>query len=155
MTRRSLAQQAKETALKEQRKQTQREVEAQRLNELKSQRRAEEAAAVVIQQRVKVLLAPSTLTRRRRSTIAQQGTSASLLLAQSKGVALLEKMLQRHRAANSVMWEVYTSCASRTRSTTSSGYRRPRATASSTVRCRSASGSLRARSTTRRPGCAR
>ena len=106
MTRRSLAQQAKETALKEQRKQTQREVEAQRLNELKSQRRAEEAAAVVIQQRVKVLLA-KRLTRRRRSTIAQQGTSASLLLAQSKGVALLEKMLQRHRAANSVMWEVY------------------------------------------------
>ena len=56
--------------------------------------------------RAKVFLARRS-ARRKREARSLANSSAASLLAQTSGVAQLEKVIKRHRASNAVMWGVY------------------------------------------------
>ena len=106
LVRRALKEAAIEHKNEDQRKRTAQELELQKFKQNQDQRQEEERAAHYIQQRWKVKCARKQ-AKQKKLNMEQRNTSASMLLAQTQGVALLEKVLTRHRACNSVMWETY------------------------------------------------
>ena len=73
---------------------------------LHDQRAQEDRAAFCIQNRFKVLQAKKK-AKAKKADANLETSNASNLLAQTRGVTLLEKVLTRHRASNAVMWETY------------------------------------------------
>ena len=106
LVRRALREATETQKSEDQRRRTAQELELAKLKQRQDERHVEEKAALFIQQRWKVKSA-RVAAKKRKATMEQRDASASTLLAQSTGVALLEKVLTRHRAANSVMWEIY------------------------------------------------
>ena len=67
---------------------------------------SEDRAAQYIQNRFKCMQAKKK-AKARKADANLRNSNATNLLAQTQGVALLEKVLTRHRASNAVMWENY------------------------------------------------
>jgi hypothetical protein len=92
--------------LEEKRRKNAHESEAARLVAFRDQRRQEEDAIIKLQRRWKVRLCKKTANNRRKER-SLSNSNASTLMAQTHSVALLEKVMARHRAAMSVMASVY------------------------------------------------
>ena len=92
--------------LEEKRRKSAHESEAARLVAFRDQRRLEEDAIIKLQRRWKVRLCKKTADNRRKERSLSH-SNASTLMAQTHSVALLEKVMARHRAAMSVMASVY------------------------------------------------
>ena len=87
-------------------KRTEHQLEAERAKLMRDQKAKEEYAAFCIQNRFKVLQAKKAV-RAKKADANLRTSTATTLFAQTQGVALLEKVLTRHRASNSVMWETF------------------------------------------------
>ena len=82
------------------------EAELQERKLARDRRRKEDAAARFIQHRYRVLHAKVTVKYQREAK-SMGNVRAGELLAQSNGVALLEKVMTRHRTGKMVMFEQY------------------------------------------------
>lgn len=106
LMKRALKDASREAVREEKRRKSAAELELARQTAFRDQRRKEETAVIMLQRRWKVRLCKKSANNLRQQK-AQRQSNASTLIAQTKSVALLEKVLSRHRASNSVMAGVY------------------------------------------------